>query len=130
VSLPVKAKKSEKTNLELWMDIWNLKKCQIIRKFWTNWGENPFMCSIFICLIIVVLPDSPAPKSRIFTTLLYFCIHSSSFFSSSLEVRLSMSFGLKQPNANCAGKDPKKQITYKSPIHLEYAWQLKPKSLF
>lgn len=38
----------------------------IYLEYVTYWYVNPLMCKIFICLIIVVFPDSPVPNNRIF----------------------------------------------------------------
>lgn len=46
---------------------------------------NPFMCKIFICLMMVVFPDSPVPRSRIlFTSLNFFSTILEFFFLESL----------------------------------------------
>jgi hypothetical protein len=37
---------------------------KVLRMFATYTSENPLMCRIFICFIIVVLPDSPVPVNR------------------------------------------------------------------
>ncbi|KNC29195.1 hypothetical protein FF38_01436 [Lucilia cuprina] len=43
--------------------------------YFTYSSEKPLMCKIRICLIIVVLPDSAVPKSKIFTaSRKFFCI--------------------------------------------------------
>lgn len=106
-------------------------KVKSLQNFFANTNayssENPLMCKIFICLMIVVFPDSPVPKSKIFfvptKVFVYFLASSSPGAKFSLRQQKTMVFYLesqiyfqvvKLPTWNCLAGGLRMRLGYYS----------------